>query len=189
GGGSPSAFPRHIHQHPPGLAPAPRITSNLYPGDVVATNSHLLLFTHCISTIINISLEVANTLCPDVRYLHVPVMDGPTTRISSCFDSMAATIHGWGHVGSDAAALCCWGEQVPTICLADLQKNNSTSLAGTHAWIEPCHPILQPNNGFWQQLIYYEYKHFSINRLQKISSPLGLTPNVYENELGVMLLL
>ncbi|XP_074777657.1 dual specificity protein phosphatase 18 [Athene noctua] len=140
---------------------------------MVATNSHLLLFTHCISTIINTSLEVVNTLCPHV----------------SCFDSMAATIHGWGHVGSDAAALCCWGEQVPTICLANLQKKNSTSLVGTHAWTEPCHPIVQPNNGFWQQLVYYEYKHFSINRLQKISSPLGMTPDVYENELGVMLLL
>uniref|UniRef100_A0A8C0EZG0 Dual specificity phosphatase 21 n=1 Tax=Bubo bubo TaxID=30461 RepID=A0A8C0EZG0_BUBBB len=174
---------------PPGLAPAPRITSNLYLGDVAATNSHLLLFTRCISTIINISLEVVNTLCPDVGYLRVPVMDAPTTHISSCFDSMASKIHGWGHARSDTAALRCWGEQVPTICLANLQKNNSTSLAGAHAWIESCHPIIQPNNGFWQQLIYYEYKLFSMNRLRKISSPLGMTPDVYENELRVMLLL
>uniref|UniRef100_A0A8C8A4Z1 Dual specificity phosphatase 21 n=1 Tax=Otus sunia TaxID=257818 RepID=A0A8C8A4Z1_9STRI len=158
--------------------PSPCITSNLYLGDMVATNSHLLLFTRCISTIINISLEVVNTLCPNIGYLHVPVMDAPTTHISSCFDSMAAKIHGWEHAGSDAAALRCWGEQVPTICLASLWKNNSTSLAGAHAWIESCHPIVQPNNGFWH-----------INRLRKISSPLGMTPDVYENKLRVMLLL
>ncbi|XP_063207434.1 dual specificity protein phosphatase 18 [Chroicocephalus ridibundus] len=43
-------------------APAPWITSNLYLSDVGATNSHLLLLTHHISTIINVFLEVVNPL-------------------------------------------------------------------------------------------------------------------------------
>ncbi|XP_074015905.1 dual specificity protein phosphatase 18 [Numenius arquata] len=42
-------------------APAPWITSNLYLSVTVATNSHLLLFTYHISTIINISLERGDT--------------------------------------------------------------------------------------------------------------------------------
>ncbi|XP_074462990.1 dual specificity protein phosphatase 18 [Larus michahellis] len=46
-------------------APAPWITSNLYLSDVGATNSHLLLLTHHISTIINVFLEVVNPLCFD----------------------------------------------------------------------------------------------------------------------------
>lgn len=53
---------------PPSPAAAPQITSNL--GDTVATNGHLLLFTHHIIIIItNISLEevLVNTPCPNVK--------------------------------------------------------------------------------------------------------------------------
>ncbi|KAM9281835.1 dual specificity protein phosphatase 18 [Morus bassanus] len=134
---------------PPNPALAPQITSNLYLSDTVATKSHLLLFTHHISTIINVSLEVVNTLCPNIKY---PVMDAPDALISSCFNSVAAKIHSVGtHTG-----------QMLLHCAA---RHCSTSLAGAHARVEFYHPIVQPNNGFWHQLIHYEYKLFSINRL------------------------
>ncbi|KAK4813202.1 hypothetical protein QYF61_018003 [Mycteria americana] len=67
-------------------------------------------------------------------------------------------------------------------------KHCSMSLAGAHAGIESCRPIVRPSS-FWQQLIRYEYKLFGINRLRMTSSLSGVIPGVYENEVRVMLLL
>uniref|UniRef100_A0A8B9Z1N0 Dual specificity phosphatase 21 n=1 Tax=Buteo japonicus TaxID=224669 RepID=A0A8B9Z1N0_9AVES len=131
---------------------APQITSILYLGDTVATNSHLLLFSHHIGT-----------------YLRILVMDGPAARISRCFDSVAAKIHSVGTRGGWTLLRCTAG-------------HHSASLAGAHAWVESCRPIIRPSNGFWQQLIHYEYKLFGVNRLQTVSSLSGMIPDVYENE-------
>lgn len=81
---------------------------------MVATNSHQLLFIRCISTIINISLEVANTLCPHTESLPVLTMD---TRTSSCCSS----------AGAHGPAGRCGGEQVPTICSVCLLQHHATS--------------------------------------------------------------
>uniref|UniRef100_A0A8B9MQH9 Dual specificity phosphatase 21 n=1 Tax=Accipiter nisus TaxID=211598 RepID=A0A8B9MQH9_9AVES len=112
------------------------------------------------------SPEVVNTLCPDIEYLRIPVMDGPA----------APKIHSVGTRGGWTLLRCSAGHQ-------------SASLAGAHAWVESCHPKIHPSNGFWQQLIHYEYKLFGVNRLQTVSSLSGMIPDVYENEVRVMLLL
>ncbi|KFZ47341.1 Dual specificity protein phosphatase 18, partial [Antrostomus carolinensis] len=124
----------------------------LHLGDTVATNSCPLLFTHLISTIISVPLDMVNSLHLDNRYLCIPVMD---PGISSCFNSIAAEIRSAGTRGSGTL-------QVPTICLAYLMEHHSMSLVGAHAWVKSCHPILQPKNGFWQQLIHHKYKLFSV---------------------------
>uniref|UniRef100_A0A663DVM9 Dual specificity phosphatase 21 n=1 Tax=Aquila chrysaetos chrysaetos TaxID=223781 RepID=A0A663DVM9_AQUCH len=157
-------------------APAPQITSILYLGDTVATNSHLLLFSHRISTVIHNPGGGEHALSR--RRVPAHPRDGWPCR--------PHLQHGdtWG---LDTAALHCWGEQVPTVCLVCLLKHHSTSLAGAHAWVESCCPIIRPNNSFWQRLIHYEYKLFGVNRLQMVSSLSGMIPHVYENEVRVML--
>ncbi|XP_010126338.1 PREDICTED: dual specificity protein phosphatase 18-like [Chlamydotis macqueenii] len=151
-------------REPPPPPPAPPAFSSLYLGDVVATNSHLLLFAHRISTIINISLEVVNTLCPNIEYLRVPTLDTPTARISSCFNSIPA--------------------ESPLLGLSP-----EAPLTGTHPWVESSRTIVGPKTGFWQQLIHYEYKLFSINSHRTISSLSGMKPDVYGNKVRVILLL
>uniref|UniRef100_A0A8C4UAV8 Uncharacterized protein n=1 Tax=Falco tinnunculus TaxID=100819 RepID=A0A8C4UAV8_FALTI len=127
------------------------ITSSPYIRDAEAANSFPLFFTHRISTVVNVSPEVVNT-------------GASATSTPWQLRSTA-----WGHAGSDAAALCCWGEWVPTTCLACPMKHRSMSLGGAHTSVEPCHPIIQPNSSLWQQVIGYD-------------SPSGMILNVYENE-------
>ncbi|XP_009704070.1 PREDICTED: dual specificity protein phosphatase 18-like [Cariama cristata] len=131
---------------------------------------------------VSISLGVVNTPCPDVQYLRVPVMGSPTTGISSCFDSMAAKIHsvGTGGVGCCCAALL--GRAGPHRLLLHRP--------GRHPRLGRVPPSpTRPNKSSWQQVIRYQYKLFGIHRLRVLSPPLGVLPDVYENEVRVMLLL
>ncbi|XP_009891640.1 PREDICTED: dual specificity protein phosphatase 18 [Charadrius vociferus] len=135
------------------MAPVPPALVCVVAVAMVATNSHLLLITHRISTIINVSLEVVNTLCPTVEYLHVPVMDAAATHISSCFNSMAAKIHSVGTHRGPALLHCTAG--------VSRSPPSAWPISGSttpRPWVKSCRRIVEPNNGFWQQLIHYEYK-------------------------------
>ncbi|XP_010002670.1 PREDICTED: LOW QUALITY PROTEIN: dual specificity protein phosphatase 18-like, partial [Chaetura pelagica] len=162
------------------------ITSKPCLSNTAATNSCPSIFTHPVSTISNISLEMVDTLCLHREDLSIPMMAVPTTRISSCSGPTAAKIYsvGTGGISPCCAALPCQGRQILT-CLIML---HSTSLVGTHMWVKSCCPVVQPNSSFWQQLIHCEDKLLSSNKPQMISSLSRMVPSVYESEVGVMLL-
>ena len=42
-----------------------------------------------------------------------------------------------------------------------------------HTWTKSCQPIIQPNNGFWEQLMHYEFQLFGKNTLHMVNSPRG----------------
>ncbi|NXI61304.1 DUS18 phosphatase, partial [Anseranas semipalmata] len=165
-----------------------RITPCLYLSDCVAASSAPLLAASHISTVINVSLEVANALHPGVEYLHVPVADVPTARISACFDAVADRIRSVSARGGRTLLHCVAGvSRSATVCMAYLMKHYAMSLASAHAWVRSCRPIIRPNNGFWQQLVQYEYELFGINTVRMVRSPLGVVPDVYENEAQLLL--
>ncbi|NXK56384.1 DUS18 phosphatase, partial [Chauna torquata] len=156
-----------------------RITPCLYLSDSAAASSALLLAASHVSTVINVSLEVANMFHPGVEYLHVPVADVPTARISAYFDAIADRIRSVGARGGRTLLHCMAGvSRSATICMAYLMKHHTMSLASTHAWVRSCRPIIRPNNGFWQQLVQYEYELFGINTVCMVRSPLGVIPGI-----------
>ncbi|TKC38352.1 hypothetical protein EI555_015005 [Monodon monoceros] len=70
-----------------------QITSSLYISNGVAANNELMLSTNHITTVINVSAEVANTFFKDIQYVHVPVVDAPTSHLYDFFDPVADHIH------------------------------------------------------------------------------------------------
>ncbi|XP_021268507.1 dual specificity protein phosphatase 18 [Numida meleagris] len=168
----------HVHRHR-----LSRITSCLYLSDGVAAGSVQLLAAYEITTVINVSLEVANVLHPGIQYLHIPVADTPTARISACFNSVADLIRSVGERGGRTLLHCAAGvSRSATLCIAYLMKHHGMSLARAHAWVQSCRPIIRPNNGFWRQLIRYEYVLFGINTVHMVHSPFGMIPDIYERE-------
>lgn len=165
-----------------------RITDSLFLSNGEAANNKLFLYANRITTIINVSVEIVNTYFPHIYYIHVPVADFPMSRLYDFFDPVADKIHSVELNQGRTLVHCAAGvSRSAALCIAYLMKYKSMSLANAHAWVKSCRPIIRPNNGFWQQLIQYEYKLFGKNSVKMIQSPFGVIPDLYENELKVLI--
>ncbi|KFO31507.1 dual specificity protein phosphatase 21 [Fukomys damarensis] len=163
-----------------------KITDSLYVSNAVAPNNKFMLSRYNITTVINAS-EVVSTYFKDIQYVQVPVSDTPTSYIYQFFDPIADHIHGVEMKQGRTLLHCAAGvSRSPALCLAYLMKHRSMTLLDAHTWTKACRPIIKPNNGFWKQLIHYEFKLFSKNTVCMINSPVGMIPNMYENEVDVM---
>ncbi|XP_075424154.1 dual specificity protein phosphatase 18 [Ascaphus truei] len=159
------------------------ITSGLYLSNAAAARNRILLTTHRITCVINVSLEKASSVSSDLEYLHIPVADTPDTFLLEYFDAIADKIHNVEAMGGRTLLHCAAGiSRSSTLCLAYLMKYNGLSLLDAHTWLKTCRPIIRPNSGFWEQLINYEIKMFRKSTVHMIHTPLGLIPNIYEEE-------
>ncbi|XP_003469408.1 dual specificity protein phosphatase 21 [Cavia porcellus] len=165
-----------------------KITGSLYISNSVAANNKFMLSCYNITTVINASVEVVNTFFEDIQYLQVPVADTPTSYIYDFFDPIADHIHSVEMKQGRTLLHCAAGiSRSPALCLAYLMKYRSMTLQDAHTWTKSCRPIIRPNNGFWEQLIHYEFKLFSKNTVCMINSPVGRIPDMYENEVNSMM--
>ncbi|KAM6143818.1 dual specificity protein phosphatase 21 [Erethizon dorsatum] len=165
-----------------------RITGSLYIGNSVSANNQFMLSCCNITTVINASVEVVNTFFQNIQYVHVPVSDTPTSYIYDFFDPIADHIHNVEMQQGRTLLHCAAGvSRSPALCLAYLMKYCSMTLLDAHSWTKSCRPIIRPNNGFWEQFIYYEFKLFSKNTVYMVNSPVGVIPNMYENEVNSMM--
>ncbi|NWX91847.1 DUS18 phosphatase, partial [Nothoprocta ornata] len=165
-----------------------RITPHLYLSDGAAANNKVLLLANHITTVVNVAVEVVNTIYPNIEYLCIPVVDSPVCWIYGCFDPVADKIHSVSLRQGRTLLHCAAGvSRSAAVCLAYLMKYQSVSLASAHKWVKACRPIIRPNNGFWQQLIQYEHKLYGTNTVRMINTPLGTVPDVYGREVRVTL--
>ncbi|XP_004754989.1 dual specificity protein phosphatase 21 [Mustela nigripes] len=165
-----------------------QITSSLYISNGVAANNKLMLSSNHITTVINVSVEVVNTFYEDIQYVQVPVADAPSSRLYDFFDPIADHIHSVEMKQGRTLLHCAAGvSRSAALCLAYLMKYHAMSLLDAHTWTKSCRPIIRPNNGFWEQLIHYEFKLFSKNTVHMINSPVGVIPDVYEKEVRLMM--
>lgn len=154
----------------------------------VAANNRLMLSSNRISTVINVSVEVVNTLYEDIHYVQVPVADTPTSRLCDFFDPIADHIHSVEMKQGRTLLHCAAGvSRSAALCLAYLMKYHAMSLLDAHTWTKSCRPIIRPNNGFWEQLIHYEFQLFGRNTVRMVSSPVGVIPDIYEKEVRLMI--
>ncbi|XP_008047246.1 dual specificity protein phosphatase 18-like [Carlito syrichta] len=164
------------------------ITGSLYISNGVAANNKLLLSSHRITTVINVSVEVVNTVFENIQYIKVPVADSPSSRLYDFFDLVADHIHSVEMKQGRTLLHCAAGvSRSATFCLAYLMKYHAMSLLDAHTWTKSCRPIIRPNNGFWEQLIHYEFKLFSQNTVHMINSPIGSIPDIYEKDVSLMM--
>ncbi|XP_004588042.2 dual specificity protein phosphatase 18-like [Ochotona princeps] len=184
---SKSSLPSDVEQ--PLFHSLSEITRRLYIGNGVAANNENLLYNNQITMVINASVEVVNTYYDNIQYLQVPVTDTPTSHIYSFFDLVADQIHSEDMKQGRTLLHCVAGvSRSPTLCLAYLMKYHAMTLRDAHTWIRALRPIIRPNNGFWEQLIHYESKLFSKNSVKMINSPVGVIPDVYEEEVELMMM-
>ncbi|KAL1766817.1 dual specificity phosphatase 21, partial [Sigmodon hispidus] len=164
-----------------------QITNSLFISNAMAAKDKLALSNNHITTIINASAEVVNTFFEDIHYVQVPVSDAPNAYLYDFFDPIADHIHGVDVRNGRTLLHCAAGvSRSAAFCLAYLMKYHSMTLLDAYTWTKTCRPIIRPNNGFWEQLIHYEFKLFSKNSVYMINSPLGLIPNIYEKEANLM---
>ncbi|KAM9055682.1 dual specificity protein phosphatase 18 [Balaenoptera acutorostrata] len=183
---SPCAFPVQFRQ--PSVSGLSQITSSLYISNGVAANNKLMLSSNHITTVINVSVEVVNTLYEDIHYMQVPVADTPMSRLCDFFDPIADHIHSVEVKQGRTLLHCAAGvSRSAALCLAYLMKYHAMSLLDAHTWTKSCRPIIRPNNGFWEQLIHYEFQLFGKNTVHMVSSPMGVIPDIYEKEVRLMI--
>lgn len=181
----PSALP--VQFWPPTLSGLSRVTSSLYISNGAAANNKVMLSGNQITSIINVSMKVANTHYEDIQYLQVPVTDTPVSCLSDFFDPIADHIHTVEMKQGRTLLHCAAGvSRSATLCLAYLMKYHTMSLLEAHAWTKACRPIIRPNSGFWEQLIHYEFQLFGKNTVRMVNSPLGVIPDIYEKEARLM---
>ncbi|XP_006755254.1 PREDICTED: dual specificity protein phosphatase 21 [Myotis davidii] len=199
---SPSPPPRPPPPPPPRAVPTEalpqpfrsrglsQLTSNLYIGNAMAANNRYLLTTHRITTVINISVEIVNTFIDNIQYVKIPVHDSPRARIGYFFDAIADYVHVVALCQGRTLVHCHAGiSRSSTVCMAYLMKYHALTLHEAHIWTRACRPVIRPNNGFWEQLIEYEFKLFARNTVRMIDSPLGRIPDEYQKELQLMMFL
>lgn len=120
--------------------------------------------------------------------MQVPVADTPTSRLCDFFDPIADHIHSVEMKQGRTLLHCAAGvSRSAALCLAYLMKYHAMSLLDAHTWTKSCRPIIRPNNGFWEQLIHYEFQLFGRNTVRMVSSPVGMIPDIYEKEVRLMI--
>ncbi|KAM9194529.1 dual specificity protein phosphatase 18 isoform 1-T1 [Dugong dugon] len=180
------AFPVQLQQ--PSVSGLSKVTSSLYISSGAAANNRLMLSTHQITTVINVSMGVVNTHYKDIQYMHVPVADSPISRLCDFFDPIADHIHSVEMKQGRTLLHCTAGvSRSATLCLAYLMKYHAMSLLDAHTWTKSCRPIIRPNSGFWEQLIHYEFQLFGKNTVHMVSSSMGMIPDIYEKEVRLMI--
>ncbi|XP_054422366.1 dual specificity protein phosphatase 21 [Pteronotus mesoamericanus] len=183
-----SSFPTEPVPQPSGVHGLSQITRSLYISNAVTANNRLMLSSHHITTVINVSEEVVNTYFEDIQYLKVPVADSPSARLYDFFDPIADHIHSVEMKQGRTLLHCAAGvSRSAAVCMAFLMKYHTMSLLDAHEWTKLCRPIIRPNNGFWDQLIHYEFKLFTKNTIRMINSPVGMIPDIYQKELHLMM--
>ncbi|XP_007952116.1 dual specificity protein phosphatase 18 [Orycteropus afer afer] len=180
------AFPVQLRQ--PSVSGLSQVTSSLYISSGLAANNKSMLSSHQITTIINVSVEVVNTYYENIQYMRVPVADTPVSRLCDFFDPIADHIHSVEMKQGHTLLHCAAGvSRSATLCIAYLMKYHAMSLLDAHVWTKSCRPIIRPNNGFWEQLIHYEFQLFGKNTVHMVSSPVGMIPDIYEKEVRWMI--
>ncbi|KAJ8415484.1 hypothetical protein AAFF_G00424640 [Aldrovandia affinis] len=167
----------------PRLAGLGQITEHLYLSNGRSANNTAMVSGSKITCIINATENIANTLIPAVEYVRVPVADSPSSHLGDYFDTVADKIHRVEEQHGRVLVHCSAGvSRSATLCLAYLMKYRSMTLVDAHCWVKSRRPIVRPNNGFWKQLIDYEYKIYGCGSVRMIMSPVGEIPDVYEKE-------
>lgn len=165
-----------------------QITRSLFISNAVTANSRFMLSSYHITTVISVSVEAVNTVFEGIQYLKVPVADSPSAHLYDFFDPIADRIHSVDMKQGRALLHCVAGvSRSATLCIAFLMKYRHMSLLNAHKWTKLCRPIIRPNNGFWEQLIHYEYKLFTKTTVRMINSPVGRIPDIYQKELHLMM--
>ncbi|VDQ03986.1 unnamed protein product [Trichobilharzia regenti] len=94
-----------------------------------------------------------------INTIHVPVEDVETANLRVHFDRVSDRIAAESRRGGKTLVHCMAGvSRSSTLILAYLMRHTNMSLADAYQHVRSIRPCIQPNPGFWRQLLEYEEK-------------------------------
>ncbi|XP_060612996.1 dual specificity protein phosphatase 14 [Anolis sagrei] len=157
-----------------------QITPFLYLSKGSVASNRQLLLARGITCIVNATVEVPNANFPNFEYYRVPVADMPSAPISMYFDSVADKIQSVARKRGATLVHCAAGvSRSATLCIAYLMKYQNVSLHEAYNWVKSRRPVINPNVGFWRQLIDYERELYGRNSVKMVQTTYGMMPDVY----------
>uniref|UniRef100_G1PZ64 Tyrosine-protein phosphatase domain-containing protein n=1 Tax=Myotis lucifugus TaxID=59463 RepID=G1PZ64_MYOLU len=159
------------------------ITRSLYISSGVAANNNLMLSSSHITSVVNVSGEVVNTLYEAIRYVQVPVAGTPRSHLCDFFDPIADhIIHDVGMKQGRTLLHCQRCEPLAALCLAYLMKYHTMSLLAAHTWTKSCRPVIRPNG-----ILGAAHSLFGKNTVHMVHSPVKMIPDIYGKEVRLMI--
>ncbi|XP_044285869.1 dual specificity protein phosphatase 14 [Varanus komodoensis] len=160
-----------------------QITPFLYLSKGSVASNRQLLLARGITCIVNATIELPNYNFPEFEYVKVPVDDRPNAPISLYFDSVADKIQSVARKHGVTLVHCAAGvSRSATLCIAYLMKYQNVTLYEAYNWVKSRRPVINPNVGFWRQLIDYERELYGRNTVKMVQTPYGIMPDVYMRE-------
>ena len=156
-----------------------QITGHLFLSSAGAI-SHNRLHTLGITQIVNCTIEIPSVVMPGVETVRIQLDDVPASRLEVFFDKCADRIHQVHGYGGKTLVHCVAGvSRSASLCIAYLMKYHRMSLRQAFYHVRNCRHIINPNIGFWRQLIDYERRLYGQATVKIVSSNLGHVPDVY----------
>lgn len=136
-----------------------------------------------ITCIINCTVDSPLLNMPLVETMRISIDDLPTANISTHFEKCVDKIAETKARGGKTLVHCMAGvSRSASIVLAYLMKYQNMTLRDAYHLLKARRPIIQPNVGFFRQLMDYEKRLFGKGTVHLVSSAAGAIPDVYRND-------
>uniref|UniRef100_A0A673ME36 Protein-tyrosine-phosphatase n=1 Tax=Sinocyclocheilus rhinocerous TaxID=307959 RepID=A0A673ME36_9TELE len=145
-----------------------QITPSLYLSGVEALNQSALEHRG-VTLLVNACAEYP---CPEyqgVKCVWVPVEDRPH-----------ASLEQHNHTGSSLVFCSAGRSRSPALIMAYLMRFEGLSLLQAHQRVLAARPFIQPNAGFWRQLLQYERKLTHSNSIRMVATSQGVLPEAIQ---------
>jgi len=158
------------------------ILDYLYLGGERSARDKKNLVSLNIKVIVNVTNDVDCIFEKEKLFLYknIHIADKYGTNICKHFDETAEFIH--KHISEGKAVLVhCKGgrSRSATIMLAYLMKYQGYTLKDAYIYVKSKRSIIQPNIGFWKQLVEYERKIYNgVTSVNLLDTPLGPWPDI-----------
>ena len=136
-----------------------------------------------ITCIINCTVDMPLLNIPSVETIRISIDDLPTVTISTYFERCIEKICETKKKGGKTLVHCMAGvSRSATIVLAYLMKGHGMTLRDAYYLLKARRSVIQPNVGFFRQLMEFEKKIYGKGTVHFVSSPVGAIPDVYRTE-------
>ena len=133
------------------------IINNLYIGDLASSCNLSKLKENGITHIVTCIRGVSEIFPNDFKYLLLDIGDNPSENINKYFNDTNLFIDNAINNGGNVLIHCMYGiSRSATIACSYLMYKNLISKDDAINIIKDARPIINPNNGFIEQLIIYE---------------------------------
>ena len=163
------------------------ITGHLFLSGYPALKPDRIL--HCgVTNIINCSMDIPCPTIGKISYTRVAVTDMPRSNLAPYFDKCADYINQVKSKGGKTLVHCMAGvSRSASICIVYLMKYYKMTLADAYKYVRIRRAVIRPNYGFFKQMIDYETRLFGKASVKMINSPIGIIPDVYQQDLQGMI--